>query len=98
MLYEIIDENRQFANFDNILLEHEKVYSREEFRDLVRKAKYSIEEFIEEEYDDCNETMVDIVDTWEDYSSLIAIGDWLCEYKGFSRWIPKEKISVHYDE
>ena len=97
MLYEIINEDRQFNNFENILLEHEKVFTKQEFQGLIREANYNIEEFITETYDEYNETMMNIKDTWQDYSSIIAIADWLCEYKEFSRYKPQEKISGYID-
>ena len=97
MLYEIKVENRRYCSFESMMLEHKNEFNHDEFQELVREANYSIQEFIEEHYDDMNEKMVDIAETWEEVSCLHAVADWLCEYKGFSRWYPKKKISVYLD-
>ena len=97
-LYELKVHDRQHALDQNIILKHnDDSFSHEDIRKMTTHAEYEIEEFIEENYDDMNETMCDIADLYDDGFTLDAIADYLCEFNGFSRWYPSNKISIYID-
>ena len=94
-IYEI--KNMSYPNriITRSLLEHEKKYSTDEFKKIVSEAKYAIEEYIEDYTDEkYDETMEVICDEAEE-NYLEAIASYLIMYKGFNRYIMKEKISVY---
>lgn len=97
MLYELKIHNRKYGMDQNIIVEYDALLPREEIERLAIHAECEIEEFIEETYDDMNTTMCNIADLYDEGYTLEAIVDYLCEFNGFSRWYPPERISVYID-
>lgn len=97
MLYELKIHDRRYGVDQNIVLEYDGLLPREEVQHLACAAECEIQEFIEETWDDSDETMYDIAILYEDGFTLEAIVDYLCTYNGFERWYPPERISVYID-
>ena len=95
MLYELKIHDRQHALDQAIIIEYDALLLHEDIEKLAITAECEIQEFIEETYDDANETMCDIAELYDDGFKLEAIVDYLCTYNGFTRWYPPKKISVY---
>ncbi|MBR3208715.1 MAG: hypothetical protein IKF82_00445 [Bacilli bacterium] len=96
-IYEVKRETYPNRTLERSLIEHTEEYSSDTFKDMIREARYKIEEYIEEYTDDkYNETMEIICDEAEE-NYLEAIVSYLIEYKGFRRHFVKEATSVYID-
>lgn len=97
MLYELKIHSRRYGIDQNIIVEYDALLPREEIQHLALHAECEIKDFIEENWDDTNETMYRIAELYDEGYVLEAIIDYLCEFNGFSRWYPPERISVYID-
>lgn len=84
-IYELISESYPNRNISKVILTHEELYTNEEFESFVMKAKSNIEDFIENNYDDSNDTMLFISEVMED-SRIDGIKYYLIFYFDFKEF------------
>lgn len=94
MLYKIIFESHSYCGYEELIVENDKEYSKEEFEEIYKEAKYQLESWFEgeEEYDENDYDLWSMVDDYEDnYSGSIV--SYLRRFYGFT--YPKITISIY---
>lgn len=94
MLYKIVFESHSCGVYEELIVENDKEYSKEEFEEIYKEAKYQLESWFEgeEEYDENDYDLWSMVDDYEDnYSQSIV--SYLRRFYGFT--YPKIAISIY---
>ena len=93
MLYKVMFEDDSRRGYNELVIENEKEFTREEFSEMYSEAKYQLEAWFEgeEEYDEDDYDLYSMVSEYEDNYSQ-AIVSYLNKFYGFT--YPQIKVSI----